>query len=778
MGQYDVGQPVPRTEDPRLLTGGGRYTDDVSLPNQVRGHVLRSPYAHARLVSIDTAAAEAIPGVLAILTGADYEEDGLGHLKCASKWNESQFQNPWPALPADRVRFVGDPVAFVVATTVEVAKDAAEAIAVEYEVLPALTSTEHAMDEGVPLVWDDCARNECFRVERGYPEETKAAFAKADVIVEREFRITRTVTNTIEPRSYLGDYNATDRRYTLFTGCHYPHKIREQFATEVFGIAEQDLRVVAGDIGGSFGLRGSTYPEQVLVLWASKRVGRPVKWTADRSEGHISDYQGRDNYSVARLALDKDGNFLGMHVRTLAAIGAYLTTGGNGPPVNNLGTLAGTYVTPALHVEVSGVFTHTTPTSPYRGAGRPEAAYIVETMIEEAARKLGRDPVELRRQNTIPEAAMPFKTGLVFTYDSGKFEENLDLGLEMIDYDNFAKRREDAKSRGKLRGIGISNTIERAGAPSIEEATVRIDKTGNVTVLAGTISQGQGHDTIYKQIASQALGVPVDRIRVREGDTDLQGIGGGTGGSRSATCGGSAVMRAAEAAVAKAKILAAHQLEASVEDVEFTDGVFTIAGTDRSITLAEVAKSSYTPAKLPEGVNGGIDERATFSPAAANYPNGCHACEIEIDPDTGEIEIVAYVVVDDVGTVLNPLLLKGQIHGGVAQGFGQAVLERAIYDDSGQNLTGSFMDYAMPRADDLCLFEVKSNPAPTKQNPLGVKGAGEAGTVGALPAVVNAITNALESAGAQRIEMPATPERIWRALQVGTENQGSASLAS
>ena len=765
MGKYDVGQPVPRTEDPRLLTGGGRYTDDVRLPGAARGYVLRSPHAHALIRSIDASSALALPGVLAVLTGTDYRADGLGDLRCGSRWNDGQYESPWPGLAVERVRYVGDAVAFIVAETVEAAKDAAEAVSVDYEVLPATVSTEHAMDAGAPLVWDGCARNECFFVERGYPAETKAAFARADFVVERTFRITRAIANTIEPRAYVGAYDATDRRFTLFTGCHYPHKIREQLATEIFGVAEHDIRVVAGDIGGSFGLRGSTYPEQVLVVWAAKRVGRPVKWTGERSEGHLADFQGRDNFTVAKLALDRDGNFLGMHVRTLAAIGAYLTTGGNGPPVNNLGTLAGTYVTPAIHVEVSGVYTHTTPTSPYRGAGRPEAAYVIESLIEEAAGKLGCDAVELRRKNTIPESAMPFKTGLVFTYDSGRFEENLDLALGMIARDGFAARRKESEARGRLRGLGISNTIERAGAPSIEEATVRIDKTGNVTVLAGTISQGQGHDTVYRQIVSQALGVPVDRIRVREGDTDLQNIGGGTGGSRSATCGGSAVFRAAEAALAKAKILAAHQLEASVDDVEFDAGIFRIAGTDRTITLDTVAKASYTPDRIPEGVTGGIDERATYSPKAANYPNGAHACEIEIDPETGGIEVVGYAVVDDVGTVLNPLLLKGQIHGGVAQGFGQAILEAAVYDGTGQNLTGSFMDYAMPRADDLAFFEVKSNPAPTKQNPLGVKGAGEAGTVGALPAVMNAVADALRSAGADRIEMPASPERVWQALR-------------
>ena len=765
MGEYDVGQPIPRTEDPRLLTGGGRYSDDYNLPHQLRAYMLRSPHAHADIKSIDIDQAVEMPGVHTILTAADYRADGHGDLQCGSRWNEDQYQPPNPPLALGRVRHVGEAVVMVIADTIDQAKDAAEAINVEYAELPANTVTAIAMDDDTPAVWECRPNNECFYEQRGYPEETKAAFENADVVVERTFPITRTITNTIEPRAYLGDYNSMDQRYTLYTGCHYPHKIREQMALEVFGVAEQDVRVIAGDVGGSFGLRGSVYPEQVLVMWASRRVGKPVKWTAERSEAHLCDYQGRDNYSVAKLALDKDGNFLGMHVRTLAALGAFVTTGGNGPPINNLGTLAGTYRTPAIHVEVSGVFTNTTPTCPYRGAGRPEAAYIIETLVEAAAQKLGRDPADLRRQNTIPPHVMPFKTGLVFTYDCGEFEKNLTDGLEMIDYSGFKARRSESEANGKLRGIGISNTIERAGGPSMEEATVRIDKTGNIMVMAGTISQGQGHDTVYKQIVAEQLGVPVDRIRVREGDTDMQGIGGGTGGSRSATCGGSAVYRAALAAIDKAKKLAAHQMEASVDDIEFAGGTFTIAGTDRSMTLDEVAKVSYTPGKQPDGVDAGIDERATFSPKVANYPNGAHACEVEIDPDTGEIEIQAYVIVDDVGTVLNPALLKGQIHGGVAQGVGQALMERAVYDGSGQNVSGSYMDYAMPRAQDFTLFDVKSNPVPTKQNPLGVKGAGEAGTVGALPAVMNAIEHALRSAGVEKIDLPASPERVWQALR-------------
>lgn len=763
MGEFDVGQPVARTEDPRLLTGGGRYTDDISLPGQARGLVVRSPHAHARILSVDTARASAMPGVLSVLTGADYLADNLGDLRCLTVWNDGQYQNPCPALAVERVRYVGDPIVFIVAETLNQARDAAEALDISYEPLPSTVSTAHAADNDAPLVWDDCPGNRCFTVERGDADGCKAGFGAAEHVVERTFHITRMVANTIEPRAYVGLYDATDHRYTLHTALHYPHKLREQLARDVFRVGDHDVRIVAGDIGGSFGLRGGTYPEQVLVLWAARRVGRPVKWTEERSEGHLAGYQGRDNVSTARLALDKDGNFLALHVSTLAALGAYITTAGSGPPVNNLGTLAGTYRTPAIHVEVTAVYTNTTPTSPYRGAGRPEAAYIIETLIDDAARLLRMDPAELRRRNTIPPDAMPFKTGLVFTYDCGEFERNLDDALTMIDYDGFEARREEAEARGRLRGIGISNTIERAGAPSMEEATVRIGSDGKVTVLVGTISQGQGHDTVYKQIVSQHLGVPIGDIRVREGDTDLQGVGGGTGGSRSATCGGGAVYRAVEAAVAKGRVLAAHRLEASVEDIEFADGAFSIGGTDRSITLQEIARKSYMASELPEGVSAGIDERVTFSPKTPNFPNGCHACEVEIDPETGESEIVNYVIVDDVGTVLNPMLLKGQIHGGVAQGVGQAVMEQAVYDANGQPLAASFIDYAMPRADDFCMFEVKSNPVPTRQNPLGVKGAGEAGTVGALPAVMNAIENALGGLAEAGLEMPATPERTWRA---------------
>lgn len=769
MGEFALGQSVPRSEDPRLLRGGGRYAGDRSMPGMVHGYVLRSPHAHARIVSIDVSTAAAAPGVVAVFTGADWEALGWGGVPGDPPRKRRDgtpgYIPPFPALVSDRVRYVGDCVAFVVAESRAQAQDAAELIDVAYQPLPAIVDTERAPSGAAPLVWDDCANNIAFVHQVGDRSAVDAAFEAAAHVVSRKFVINRDAPAAIEPRACLAHYDAMDDRYTIYTTLQHANPYRASIAGKVIGIPESKLRVVSGDVGGSYGMKSSIYNENILVLWASKATGRPVKWTSDRTEAFQSDTQGRDNVTTGELALDADGNFLGLRVKTIGNLGAYMTQAGGGPLTINLGTLAGVYTTPAIHVDVTAVYTNTTITRPYRGAGRPEAAFVIERLVDLAADALGLDPAELRRRNTIPPEAMPFQTGLTFKYDCGAFEENMDMALGMADYAGFGARRTTAAKAGKLRGIGISNTIERAGAPSMEEATVQIDRTGNVTVLVGTISQGQGHDTVYKQIVAQQLGLPVDRIRVREGDTDQQGIGGGTGGSRSATCGGSAVFRAAEAAVKKAKILAAHQLEASPEDIEFADGVFTIAGTDRRITLDAVAKASYAPGKQPEGVDAGIDERATYAPDTANYPNGCHACEVEIDRETGEIDIVAYVVVDDVGTVLNPLLLKGQIHGGVAQGYGQAVLERAVYDDSGQNVTASFMDYAMPRADDFGWFEVKSNPVPTKQNPLGVKGAGEAGTVGALPAVLNAIENALHGAGVERIEMPASPERVWAALR-------------
>ncbi len=783
MGQFDVGTAVPRTEDARLLTGGGRFVDDVALPRLAHAAILRSPHAHAVIRAIDTAAAARRPGVLAVLTGADYAAAGHGTIPTQTALSRRggvpMARPPFRPLALDRVRHVGEAVAVVVAESASAAADAAEAIGVDYEPLAAVIDTATADAPEAVLVWDEVPRNECFVHVLGDRAAVDAAIAAAAHVVTRRFVITRAAANTMEPRAYIGDHDPRERRRTLHAGVHYPHRLRRTMAEDIFGVPETGLRVRVRDIGGSFGLRGGTYPEQILLLWASERVGRPVKWTCGRSEALISDHHGRDNVTDAALALGADGGFLALRVRTRVNIGAYVATNAGGPATSNLGTLAGTYVTPAIHVETSGLFTNTNPTCPYRGAGRPEAAYVVEQLIDAAAREIDMDPVALRRRNTIAESAMPFRTGLVFTYDCGRFEDNLDRALAAADHADFPARRAAAEARGRLRGIGVSNTIERAGAPSQERAVLRFEPDGSAALKVGTISQGQGHETVYKQIVCGALGLAPEAVRVEEGDTDALPIGGGTGGSRSATMGGSAVLRAAEKAAAQARRIAAHLLEAAESDLAAEDGVFRVAGTDRAVSFREIVRAAYDPRALPEGFEPGFEVSAGYVSKVENFPNGCHVCEVEIDPETGRVDIVAYSVVDDVGTVLNPLLLEGQIQGGVAQGLGQALMERLVFDgESGQNLSGSFMDYAMPRADDLCAIGVASNPVPTATNPLGVKGAGEAGTVGALPAVTSAVLDALAPLGIDRLPMPASPETVWRAIAAaGRERESGAADA-
>jgi carbon-monoxide dehydrogenase large subunit len=770
MGEYALGQAVKRSEDPRLLRGGGRFVDDMALPGMVFGHVLRSPHPHATIVSIDTAQAAAAPGVKAVLTGADWADSGYGNLPAGAgqkrRDGSALYSPPYPALVADRVRRVGDYVAFVIADTKDQARDAAELIEVAYEALPHIASTADATKPGAALVWDDCPDNICFVHLGGDKQATDAAFAAADHVVRETFFINRVSANTIEPRGSIGQYDATEDHYTIYTTLQQAHPYRGTLASKILKVPENKVRVVAGDIGGSFGMKSEIYNEVALVLWGSKVVGQPVKWISDRSEAFLSDAHGRDNLTTGELALDADGKFLGLRVTTIANLGAYLMATGTNPPVINLGTLAGVYTTPAIHVDVTAVFTNTNPMRPYRGAGRPEAAYVIERLADLAADEIGMDPAEIRRLNTIPPDAMPYKTALTFTYDSGEFEKNMDIALEMSGYTEFEQRRAAARASGKLRGIGLSNTIERAAAGGIEGGEIRFDRSGTVTILSGSITQGQGHETVYKQLVCDQLGLEWDEVRYVWGDTDKVAVGHGTGGSRSATLGGSALLLAADKVIDKAKKIAAHMLEAASQDIAFDDGVFTISGTDRKVTIQEVARAASNPAGLPDGVEPGLVGTATYGAKMQNFPNGCHVCEVEIDPDTGTVEMVGYDVVDDVGTVMNPLLVKGQIHGGIAQGAGQALIEDIAFDpESGQLLTGSFMDYAMPRADDFSMFEVKSNPVPTATNPLGVKGCGEAGTVGALPAVTNAIVDALSHLGVRHIEMPATPERIWRAIR-------------
>ncbi|MEA2947463.1 MAG: aerobic carbon-monoxide dehydrogenase large subunit [Alphaproteobacteria bacterium] len=765
MGQFAIGQSVPRFEDPRLVKGGGRYVGDMVLPGMAFGHVLRSPHAHARIRAIDTAAAKAAPGVLAVLTGADWKASGWGDLPVPgglTRRDGSVFKPPYPALTADRARWVGDYVAFVVAETLHQALDASELVVVDYEPLPAIVSTAEASAPGAPKVWEGCADNIGFVQLFGDKAATEAAFAKADHVVKHEFVINRVTAASMEPRGALGDYNAAEDRYTIYTTLQRVHPYRSELSP-VLKVPESRIRVVAGDIGGSFGMKSAVYNEVALVLLASKVVGRPVKWMSTRSESFLCDAQARDNVTEAELALDKDGRFLAMRANVVAAIGAYLQTGMQAF-TGNIGSLAGVYRIPAMHADVTAVFTHTNPVRPYRGNGRPEAAYVIERMVDLAADQLGIDPAEIRRRNYIPADAMPFKTALTFTYDSGEFEKSMDIALKLADHGGFEQRRAESRKRGKLRGIGLSNTIERAAAAGFEGAEIRFDKSGTATLLSGSVTQGQGHETIFKQIMCDRLGVDPGNVHYVQGDTAQVSVGEGTGGSRSATIGGCAVDMAAERITTKAKTIAAHLLKVDAAEINFADGLFSSPKTNRTLTIQEVAKDAMEPSKLPKGMDVGLTATATYIAPTQNFPNGCHICELEIDEETGSVEIQRYSVVDDVGTVINPLLLKGQIVGGVAQGVGQILMEDIQFDSDGQILTGSFMDYAMPRATDISAVEVKSNPVPTRTNPLGVKGAGEAGCVGAMPAVANALVDALSHLGIRHVEMPATPERLWRAI--------------
>ncbi len=768
MGEFAVGQPVPRFEDPRLLRGGGRYVDDMVLPCMVFGHVLRSPHAHARIRGVEVARATAAPGVLAVLTGADWQQLGWGDLPVPDgmkrRGGGPMYRPRFPALVADRVRWVGDYVAFVVAETKHQAADAAELIEVDYEPLPGIVSTAGATGPDAPRVWEDCPDNICFVHLVGDKTAVEAAFARADHVVKRRMVINRVTAAAMEPRGSIGDFNPTDGRYTIYTTLQRTHSYRAELA-QIMRVPESRVRVVAGDIGGSFGMKSAIYNEVALVLWAAKLLGRPVKWTSTRSEAFLSDAQARDHVTEAELALDRDGHFLGFLVKVTAAVGAYAQAGSNAF-VMNLGTLAGVYRTPAIHADVTAVFTNTNPMRPYRGNGRPEFGYVIERMVDEAAAELGIDRVELRRRNMIPPEAMPFKTGLIFTYDCGEFAKNLELALELADVRGFEARRAEARSRGRLRGIGLSNTIERAAAGGFEAAEIRFDRGGTATLLSGSITQGMGHETIYKQLVCDRLGIHPDQVQYLQGDTDKVAIGEGSGGSRTATLGGSAVYLATEKIVTKAKAIAAHLLEAAEADIELADGVFRITGTDRAMSLADIAAVAWDPPSLPDGMEPGLVASAAYAAKQQNFPNGAHICELEIDPDTGTVEILRYSVVDDVGTVLNPLLLEGQIAGGIVQGIGQILMEDIHFDEgSGQLVTGSFMDYAMPRAGDLSGFHCQSNPVPTKTNPLGVKGAGEAGAVGAMPAVGNALIDALKPLGIREVPMPASPERLWRAIR-------------
>jgi aerobic carbon-monoxide dehydrogenase large subunit len=719
MGEFGIGQPVPREEDPYLVRGAGRYVDDVTVAGQVQGYVLRSPHGHARIVSISADAAKTMPGVLLVLTGEDEAVRGLGTQRPQTprkrRDGSPAFASPQPFLARERVRYVGDPVAFVVAEMLEQAKDAAEAIEVDYETLPAVATTEEAIVPGAVAVWEGCPDNQAFTHVAGDGAAVAKALATAPHVVRHRMVINRLTTNSMEPRGCIAEYAVRDQRTTLRCTVQGPHMIRRAIATEVFKEAETQFRIIAENVGGGFGMKGGLYPEYVLAALAARLVGRPVKWISERGEGLQSDEHCRDNVTEAELALDENGRFLAFAVRNFANIGAYYHSDRNaGPPTNNIGVLAGTYVIPAISSETTAVLTNTMMTGPYRGAGRPEAAYVIETMVDFAARELKLDRAELRRRNMIPPEAMPYKTALIYTYDCGDFGKNLEDCLILADYAGFPARRAESQRRGKMRGLGVVSTVEASNAGLIEHAEIRFDPTGTVTLSVGTHDHGQGHATTFRQILCDQLGIAPDRIRFNYGDTDQIAIGTGTFGSRSTIAAGTAMIIAAEKVIAKGRRIAAHLMEAGEHDIVFEEGKFVVAGTDKAVDITTVARTAFVPAKLPKDVEAGLFETGTFNGGERTYPNGCHISEVEIDEETGAVRLVRYTAVDDVGHIINPLLVEGQLHGGIVQGVGQALMENVAYDSAGQLLSGSFMDYAMPRAVDFCSARTRCRPRPTR----------------------------------------------------------------
>jgi carbon-monoxide dehydrogenase large subunit len=784
-----IGQSVKRKEDVRFLTGTGQFTDDVVLTNQAQAYFLRSPHAHANIRRIDTAKASSAPGVVAVYTGEDLAAAKVGGLPCG--WlitdvnGQPMKEPPHPALAQGKVRYVGDHVAVVIAETLHQAKDAAELIEVDYEVLPVVVKAADARKAGAAVLHDGVADNTCYVWALGDKAATDKAFSSAHHVTTLEFINNRLIPNAIEPRAAVANYARADDSYTLYVTTQNPHVERLLMTAFVLGLPEHKVRVIAPDVGGGFGSKIYLYAEETVITWAAKRVNRPIKWTAERSESFLSDAHGRDHVTKAELALDKSGKFLAMRVITTANMGAYLSTFASCIPTILYATLlAGQYTTPAIYCEVTAVFTNTAPVDAYRGAGRPEATYVVERLVETAARDLKLDPAEIRRRNFIKE--FPYQTPVALLYDTGDYEATLAEAMKMADVAGFPARRKDAEQRGKLRGLGYSTYIEACGiAPSavagslgaraglFEAGEIRIHPTGSVTVFTGSHAHGQGHETTFAQVVADRLGVPLESVDIVHGDTGRILFGMGTYGSRSIAVGGTAIIKAIDKIVAKGKKIAAHLLEAAESDIEYDRGTFTVAGTDRKKTIGEVAFAAYVPHNYPlDKLEPGLNESAFYDPSNFTFPAGSHICEVEIDADTGQTRIVNFTAVDDFGKVINPMIVEGQVHGGLAQGVGQALLEGCVYDpESGQLLTGTYMDYAMPRADDLPSFKVGTQVTPCTHNPLGVKGCGEAGAIGAPAAVMNAITDAL---GVRDVEMPATSERVWRAIQSGKGKKKAA----
>ena len=781
-----IGASVRRKEDLRFLSGRGQYTDDINRPGQTHAYMLRSPHAHAAIRSIDLAAARAMPGVLAIFTGADLAAENIGGIPCGwqihNKDGSPMAEPMHPALAIGKVRHVGDQVAVVIAETRAQARDAAEAIVVEYDVLPAAATMAQALAAGAPQIHDAAPGNLCYDWHIGDRAVLDAAFAKAHKVVAFETTNNRLVPNAMEPRAAIGDFDPQSGDYTLYTTSQNPHVIRLLMGAFVLHIPESKLRVVAPDVGGGFGSKIYHYAEEAIVTWASAKVKRPIKWTADRTESFVSDAHGRDHVTKAELALDAGGKILGLKVHTHANMGAYLSTFAPCVPTYLYATLlSGVYSMPVIYAEVKAVFTNTVPVDAYRGAGRPEATYLLERLMDVAAAEIGLDKVEFRRRNFVPVDGFPYQTPVALQYDSGNYFATLDAALETAGWAGFEARRKAAAAQGKLRGIGISTYVEACGiAPSAvvgslgaraglyEVGTIRVHPTGSVTVLTGAHSHGQGHETTFAQLVADRLGVPIANVDIVHGDTAKVPFGMGTYGSRSLAVGGSAMVKAMDKIVAKGKRIAAHLMEASVEDVEFERGTFRVTGTDKTKTLTDISLAAYVPHNYPiEEIEPGLEETAFYDPKNFTYPGGCHIAEVEIDPETGKVAMVNFTAVDDVGRVINPMIVEGQVQGGVAQGIGQALLESAIYDAHGQLISGSMMDYTMPRADDLAPVSVATHTTLCTHNPLGVKGCGEVGAIGSPPAVINAVVDALRDYGVRHVEMPATPQKIWNIINGG-----------
>ncbi|WP_104019335.1 xanthine dehydrogenase family protein molybdopterin-binding subunit [Roseovarius nitratireducens] len=780
-----IGASSKRREDVRFLTGTGNYTDDINLRGQAYVHFLRSDVAHGRLEKVDTTDAEGMPGVIRVFTGADFE--GVGGIPCGwqvtDRFGEVMQEPAHPVLAQGKVRHVGDPIAAVVAETREQARDAAEAIVLDIEELPAVVDMKAALEDGATKVHDDLTSNLCY--DWGFVEENKAAvdeaFGKAAHVTSLELVNNRLIANPMEPRVAVGDYNRASDESTLYTTSQNPHVIRLLMGAFVLGIPEHKLRVVAPDVGGGFGSKIYHYAEEAFCTFAARALNRPVKWTSTRSEAFMSDAHGRDHVTKIELALDADNNFTALRTDTHANMGAYLSTFAPCVPTWLHGTLmAGNYKTPLIYVNVKAVFTNTVPVDAYRGAGRPEATYQLERVIDKAARELGVDPIALRRQNFITE--FPYATPVAVEYDTGDYHATMDKLEEIADIKGFAARRTESEKRGKLRGLGVNCYIEACGiAPSnlvgqlgaraglYESATVRVNATGGLTVMTGSHSHGQGHETTFAQVIAEMIGIDADQVDIVHGDTARVPMGMGTYGSRSLAVGGSAMVRATEKIINKARKIAAHLMEASEGDIELKDGQFTVAGTDKSVAWGDVTLAAYVPHNYPlEDIEPGLEETAFYDPANFTYPAGAYACEVEVDPETGRVTIERFAAADDFGNVVNPMIVEGQVHGGLAQGIGQALLEGCAYDENGQLLTGSYMDYAMPRADDVPFYHVDhSCQTPCTHNPLGVKGCGEAGAIGSPPAVVNAVVDALRTGGSNitHIDMPLSPSRVWQAMQ-------------